>query len=280
MAYRRRYYRTTTTTTTTAPSGKRSEHFNSSRAYLAWCQKQSTTNNRFYHNQALGDLRSKVDHGIALLEQGDESLVAKAMELINHFQQAIPTPKPEWRRAYVGVAPIVPAYISNAPNCMLARTKKLVTHTPIRIFVGVTSSWGITYEQLMQRGCALAAFAIALSQHRPVYLTPYVQLGARFSAYVSWDLQTSPLILSEVLASLANPDVIRHLGIAACYALGGSDGAWPSDYENEQSMRINLACKPDDVYLGSIHLNDPLLTNPIQWIKDNLAKYTQGEVAA
>lgn len=76
------------------------------------------------------------------------------------------------------------------------------------------------------------------------------------------------------MGCLSDPHVTRHVGIAACYRLNpGTDGGWHSDFDNETLMRQHLGASPSDLYLPSIHIFDPLVANPLAWIRTNLAKY-------
>jgi hypothetical protein len=151
--------------------------------------------------------------------------------------------------------------------------------TPLRIWVGLTSSAGVTREELTKRGVTLAAFALAVSEKRPVYITPYVvnssYRGRGADTFLSWDIQTSPIVLSELMGCLSSPEVTRYAGLAATYRINpGCNGQWPSIYNDERKMREVLGANPDDLYLPSIHLYDPLLADPIGWLHTNVAKYT------
>jgi len=146
----------------------------------------------------------------------------------------------------------------------------------------------IDEDDLIKRGCAIAAFAIAMSNVRPVIITPYVCLGSsRYTGrgtrnmLISWDISTQPLILSELMA-VTRPEVTRHIGIEACRQLFGpiaqDDPSFHSDSFSEAKMRVHLNAKPDDLYLPSIHASDPILNNPVKWVNDQVNKYTSGEV--
>jgi hypothetical protein len=111
--------------------------------------------------------------------------------------------------------------------------------SPLRVWLGVTSDWSITEDQLRRRGIALAAFAIAMSEVRPVIITCWVNRGEYASdnvygyrrrspapapaslkgALISWDIKSSPLVLAQLLASTADPLITRHVGLPACTLL-------------------------------------------------------------
>lgn len=221
---------------------------------------------------------SRTTEGLTMMENGDETHVQQAKDLLAEFQENIEVVQHQWETHLIGAFPNVPAYIAGVPETMWSREEIRSDRSPLRIWIGLTSSAGVREASLVKRGCTLAAFAIAMSGKRPVYLTPYVNLGrhgvSRDNALISWDISTSPLVLSELMACTSRPEVTRYVGIEACELLNpNTNGAWHRDYDNEDKMRENLGAKPDDMYLSSIHLYDPMLTDPIGWLKTNIEKY-------
>ena len=72
--------------------------------------------------------------------------------------------------------------------------------------------------------------------------------------------------------------VIRYLGLWATAHINGTfSPKWTKDYDNPERCREILGCGPDDVWLGSIHIYDPLLRNPIEWIREAVSKYAGEE---
>lgn len=274
------------------------KHFTSSQAFAAWIRERRAAC-AIESRYGSSSRRSGVDVGLQQLEQGDETNVERARALLTEFQETIEVLQYKWEHSVAGAFPNVPAYLSNAPKSMWAKKRILSDRSPLRIWVGLTSSGGIEEEALAKRGVTLAAFAMAISGKRPVLISPYVNLGndssagyrygrgrsyARSSdsytqnALISWDISTSPLVLSELLACLSSPNITRHLGLSVCCMLNsGVTGAWHSDYANEEAMREHLGAKPGDMYLPSIHLYDPILNDPIKWLKTNIAKYSEEE---
>lgn len=237
--------------------------------------------------------------GIRALATGDDRNVAQAQALLQSFQENIEVPSYTWTTGMVGAFPNVPAYIAGVPEVMWYREPIVSDRSPLRVWMGVTSSAGITEDMLVKRGCTLAAFVIAMSNKRTVYVTPYVCNSNGYSdhAVVSWDIQTTPLVLSDLLASVSNPHCTRHAGLTATYlANPATSGRWdPRELASNRIAQYNqghgiinpnphsdwqrdvLGVKPDDLVLGSIHLHDELITDPIGWLKKNLARYGDNE---
>lgn len=271
------------------------KHFTSSQAFAAWIQERqaanaSTTGSRYGYGYG-----RDISTGLRQLEQGDETNVERARALLTEFQENIEVLHYQWERDVAGAFPDVPSYIMGVPESMWTQQPILSDRSPLRIWVGLTSSGGIGEETLVKRGITLAAFAMAISAKRPVLISPYVNLGNDYrrdyyartrsgsysyaqNALLSWDISTSPLVLSELMACLSSPNITRRLGLVVCYMLNpGVTGNWHSDYDNESAMREHLGAKPEDLYLPSIHLYDPILSDPIAWLKTNVAKYSQEE---
>lgn len=250
------------------------KHFTSGREYLNWLNSDDTRAARSVaYSRSGGEVTGNVKTAKLMLEHGHDDTDA-INALIDQFSFELPSSQRITRASVRGHRVNMSAYLVGSPLNMIKRDTDLTDHSPLRIWIGITSSWGISPAQINKRGAALAAFALALSARRTVYITPYVVLGSGDnSAVISCDLQSSPLYLNELAAHM-NVNLTRFLGIFACRTLNNRcDGGWPRGYDNETTMRARLGCAEADVYLGSIHLQDPLLIDPVAWIKANLSKY-------
>ena len=262
------------------------EHFANAGQFMDWFRERRAENGVIrsfgYHDS------HRSNDGVDILTNGDETHVQRANELVDQIVTNVDTPKNEWRRDVYGYYPDVEAFIRGEPENMWMMHRVQDEQTPIRVFVGLTSSAMIDEEDLIKRGCALAAFAIAMSSIRPVVITPFVTLGSsRYTGrgtrnmLISWDISTQPLILSELM-SLTRPEVTRYVGIEACRQMFGKiaedDPSFHSDSFNEQRMREHLNAKPNDLYLPVIHASDPILKDPIKWVNDMVERYTSGDV--
>lgn len=258
------------------------DHFTGATSYMMWLREKRIQNGpmRSFSGQLDGE---EVREGERILLDGDETYVTKAQSIVDQLTLEISTPKRERTKKVYGNYPNVAAYVRGEPRNMWHTRKTNNTRTPIRLWVGLTSSAIIPNEQLIERGAALAAFAIAMANIRPVIITPFVCLSSsdrRRNMLISWDISTQPIVLSEIM-SLTRPEVTRYIGIEACRHQYGQeashDPGFHKDSWDEAKMRKHLNAKPDDLYLPPIHRDDPLLDNPIKWIQDNIAKFTTGE---
>lgn len=258
------------------------KHFRSTTDFASWMRGE-----KMHHGRYTGGYGSnndaRNDQGLKHLQEGNDRNVEEAKKLMRDLTLKIDVPTLQWETHVVGFLPNIPGFVAGTPDQMWTRTYTKRDRTPLRVWVGVTSSGGIDERDLVRRGCALAAFALAMQNTRPVHITPYVNLGLAWSrrsniedAVISWDVGTSPLGIARLMASVSEPEVTRYVGIAACYFLNPKvDGDWHSDYDDEAKMRQHLGAKPDDLYLPSIHLHDPILSNPVEWVRTQVAKYTK-----
>lgn len=268
-------------------------HFAGATSFMMWLEERRKINGKM-RSFGYGE-EGRSDEGIDILLNGDETHVEEAQKLVETLALSIETPRNTWHKDVWGVMPDVPAYLAGDPMNMWNVHKVSEDRAPIRVFVGLTSSAMIGDEDLIKRGVALAAFAIAMANVRPVVITPFITLGSSSYEYrrrgkkdddttrnmlISWDISTQPLVLSEVM-SLTRPEVTRYVGIEACRQLFGpiaaDDPSFHHDSFSEVKMREHLGAQPNDLYLPVIHASDPILDDPVKWVNDTVAKYITGE---
>lgn len=263
------------------------KHFTSTSAFADWCDSIGLGVKRdhdYWGERRYGydDAMMRSRKGVQLLRDGDLTHVEDAKNLLRAFQESVEVPHYVWNPAVAGSFANVPAYLVGSPTSMWKREIELNTATPVRIWVGVTSTVVITDEQILKRGVALAAFAMALSAKRPAYITPYGnghdydRLYGRSGdegSVVSWDIQTSPMVLSELMACLSNSLVTRHVTHPIARFL---NPRVPAGVPFKDIRRQDMpAVQPQDVWLPPMIASDKLVSAPIAWIKEQLAKYSE-----
>lgn len=260
-------------------------HFDSASTYATWFEatRKADPVTR-YMGYGLGDQHTIGTAGLNILRNGNEQYVQQANDLLDEFQEQLDVPSLTWQLNVAGGFPNVGAYLANDPLNMWSREPDLSDRTPLRVWVGVATSGSIPDALIAKRGCTLAAFAIAMAPHRPVIITPYVEIGDmeyrsrnKRGAVISWDIQTSPIVLSELMGCLAHSEVTRYVGMEACQRLLGPaashDGGWHPDAFNENKMRERLGCAPDDLYLPGLHSTDSTIDNPLAWLRKMIDRY-------
>lgn len=234
--------------------------------------KVGTTSNFYTHDRD--------EKGLRVFKEGTEEYHEVIKKVSQVTYENIPSLRREWTTSVAGAFPSVPKFLAGEPESMWRMCNIESNYSPLRIWIGTGSSSGIEYPLLLQKFITIVAFAQALSEIRPVFLTPYFASGnysytdSKNDVIVSWDLQTSPMILSEIAASLCEIRVTRGvLFNLREFLLGKWDGQWAYRVNDEDYMREQLGAEPDDLWLGSSRLGDPLLTDPIKWVKAHIAKY-------
>jgi hypothetical protein len=277
------------------------KHFTSPREYDKWMRTHppgiGNLGSYAYYDSG-PQMNAKSLQGLELLDKGSEKHVPEARKLLSKLMLQVETPTKVWRHDVVGYFPDVPTALAGDPEAMWIQDTTTHDRSPLRVWLGVTSDGSITEDQLRRRGIALAAFAIAMSEVRPVIITCWVNRGEYASgstygyrrapassaalkgALISWDIKSSPLVLAQLLASTADPLITRHVGLPACTLLNPElthPGAPFHPYQyarNHAALREALGCAPDDLYLPMIERDDPLLSDPVGWVRTNIAHYS------
>lgn len=210
---------------------------------------------------------------------GDLALVAPSDALVSRLEdQVIHTKK--WRNIddVVGSLPNVPAYLAGHPVAMRRRQREDRDDAPISVFIDLTSSGGIDATSVLARGTTILAFARLLTEHRAVELWAGIALGGPMSSTVAWRIDTTPLDLARAAHLLCAPSMSRGVGYELSYAAHRSSGMWPfSDYGRHKASaqrRLEAVMLREVCYVPPIYLTDPLVTDPVGWIKRELARYT------
>jgi hypothetical protein len=216
--------------------------------------------------------------------------VPAAEKLLDRAMFAIDTPHHEWVAAVAGAFPIVPEVLAGRPDPM--RRKVLATRdsNPLRIFVDMTSSGGITTSDLLQRGVAYLALAMALSTVRAVELYVMSALGGDgISAPTGVNViavPANPLDMATACNAMTSTGLCRGIGYSWCHEKGGTDGCWgwgeyPSNERGRkryvQNMRTVLGGSETDLIVPPAFLYDEAIRNPLEFLKRSVAEHTTGE---
>ncbi len=257
-------------------------HFNSTREFYTWVSREHQEHPTNINGDGFGNDARIVKQGLELLASGDETYINDAQQLLDKFHAEIDAPGSQWARSVVGYVPDVPSLLAGDPESMWIEEITYSVHAPLRVWVGVSSSGGISAEKLRKRGIALAAFALAMDRIRPVVISPYVEEGNggyTEGSLISWDISTQPLVLSELM-TIARSEVTRYVGLYATTTVNQHViGRWldHDSSSNTEKMRSYLGASQEDIVLTGIHLYDELLTNPEKWIKDKIQQYKNME---
>jgi len=229
------------------------------------------------------------------IETGDNSLVAESDAHLAKIEDQVPMSR-GWRNVddVVGAVPNVPAFLAGHPQCMRRRQRTMRDTAPLAIFMDLTSSAGISAEDVQKRGVVLLALTRLLVEHRPVELwvgtglgSGYSQRGNRaVSATVAWRIDTAPLDLARAAYHVSATAMSRGFGYQMAHVeLDMPHGAWPfGNYDlhcrtAEQRLKHTFAGQ-ELLYIPPIMLGDELTKDPVGWVKRVMAQYVGEEEAA
>lgn len=221
---------------------------------------------------------------------GDETYVAQAEAYLSKLNDTLPeTLRDEWRSDVFGPIISVPDYLSNSPAPFRREKISESSCAPVRIVVSLTSSAGISHEKLRERGIVILALMMKVQQVRPVDLVLYCELDAdghnRGMGLVSLTMESRPLSIAHTLNAMADSMVARQMFYNAILAealirgFKGGRGGWPENFvyggknvEYFASVKQEFNMTEGELYIPPTYLGDPITTNPLQWINDNLHK--------
>jgi hypothetical protein len=229
------------------------------------------------------------------LYHGDTSTVADAEKIMSQLADAhifsfdVPLTVP----SVVGHMPLVPAAITGVPESMLARQyePQQSNRSPLTIYIETTVSAGVSHNELIKRGVAALAFALAMNTIRPVEVyaismgspgkTKYNATGAIVK------IESKPLDIGRAAWILTNPGYCRTLAFSAMGHMAKStsrriDWSWnctPTSQKYIAKMRELCDMSPQDVLISGGHLSDSLMRrDPVAWVRQMIEQHTnQGE---
>ncbi len=249
----------------------------------------------------IDDVFNRVGHGWAgyrdfaqsreyFLAGASEAETKPARDLLNAIDVEVHGHKGDvWAPSVQGAFPCVHDWLIGSPTAMRSKVQEETECAPVRVVLNISVAAGVNQHTIAHRAAAAAAFAMKLSEHRPVELWAAVAVrnddnmtdcGFR----VKLDM---PINLSQVMAAF-NPSVCRRLAIAYCHTFSGGTsnqfsysfncgGASPYEDRDKfvRNMRAALKLGEDDIVLDAGILSDvqQIDRNPVQWVKDMLAKY-------
>jgi hypothetical protein len=207
------------------------------------------------------------------LETGDETHVAEAEGLIRDIMEGIriETMRTEWVNDMAGARPDVAAFLAGDPRSMKRKVIFTTEVAPLRLYVSLTSSSGVSTTVLKHRGICLLALVMALTRIRPVELYTFNAV-TKYKAHQTLidvvRMPTSPIDIGLICFCFVSQAFTRGL----CYSyLSGHESSVLYNPPNKDidDMRAMLSASPTDVIFPPIHLYDDY-HDPKKWVKDQL----------
>jgi hypothetical protein len=222
---------------------------------------------------------------------GDTALVSQAEALIEKISVEAQRELPVWTPSVAGAFPMVAEYLMDRPDCMRRRHPTPDERAPIRIYVELTSSGGISAADMQKRGTAILALALLLNTHRACELHAVVGLDARVegarASFCVVRLGSSPLDISSACNALTSVGFVRSMGYQMLDQSSESraSGGWAWNLHPEGAarslyvakLRKALNAEATDMIIPPIHIHDKAVTDPVGFVQRALDEALQVE---
>lgn len=216
----------------------------------------------------------------------DHQVINKAKSIIDQIDAELPMLHTrELVEDVAGAYPIVPEAMAGYPLCMRRATYVQHTAAPLKLFTCVGVNGGVSNTQLVNRGIAILALAMKLSEMRPVELwvfdsnDAYKRVGG--AQYHCVKVDCAPMDMATAVFLLCDPGVPRTLMFSAAdengfdgrWGWGADGGMYPGEPRYDKAERIALGATPDDLVIRGAMEDDRMLNNPVAWVRDKVLDY-------
>lgn len=212
---------------------------------------------------------------------GHTARVPEAERLLDAIEAEIEQSAPEWSNDVAGAFPDVPAFLAGAPECMRRRIQTISERAPVRVWVDVSSSAGISHDMLARRGVAALALAMQLiRQGRAVELLTFTSLDGQAGGQscIVVRMVTAPVDIASVAHCLTSSGFSRSLCYGVARVANGFTGGWSDFYVHSGDWNKRIAgarrtlaglAAPSDIILPAPYLDDinsEMFTAPAKWV--------------
>jgi hypothetical protein len=215
---------------------------------------------------------------------GDLEAVPAAERMYDQIDaEFVVTPGRVNKMDVAGYFPIIPTFLAGDPLCMRRFEQVESDAMPVKVMFSCCVSGGFSADVLRNRGAAVLALVMKLSEVRPVELWVYADLYGKGGACMpAVRIPTGPLDLSAACHAMANPGFLRQtcFGFAEAHGFQGS-WAWTSSPDSPDARRKTeklLGIGPDDLLIPGGYLMDKLVTKPVEWVRAQLQRFCPQEV--
>lgn len=220
-----------------------------------------------------------------LLLYGDPVKGEKIKAMIDQHQVSLRTLGQRQQLDVAGAMPSVPHMLGGDPMHMRRKKPEMINRGRIRMFVNIVVSAGVSEQQLMNRGAAIAALAYNLSTVRPVELWAIGTMDEPKKASRPEDdynipcirLAANPIDPNRIASILAHAVGARALmfNLRSVAKNESIHWAW-ADYSVQcnadkfkERMTPILNLEKDDIVLPGGMLGD-IASQPGKWLKDKM----------
>lgn len=222
----------------------------------------------------------------------DEDEIADARALMNQIDVEIHGVHGEvWKPQVYGAYPCVPDYLAGDPMCMRMKELDESEQAPVRVVLDIGVPARTSHRVIAKRAAAATAFAMKLSEQRPVELwIADAGYNEKLRRDYGWRCKLDmPTNISQVMAAF-NPSVNRMMMLhfaeqisggtnslteaGLMFVLNGVAGEHGELYRQELVKYLQL--DKDDIVLHTLLNKEDMAQidrNPAKWVMDMLTKY-------
>jgi hypothetical protein len=227
---------------------------------------------------------------------GDVSKVAAAEALLNKIEPELNRDSVVWSNAMVGSHPDVGAFLANDPECMRRRHVTEDERSPLRVWVDVSSSACISWEDLLPRGIAALALVMQLIRSgRAVELWTFCSLHGAVAGQTVPCVQmcTTPIDVASVAYCLTAQGFSRGVCYGVARQYNRFNGGWGRNYVRHGSLAERIAgarktlaglVAPQDIILPAPFYDDKhdkgdaglIFRDPVKWVLETCKRANEG----
>lgn len=234
------------------------------------------------------------------VQDGNEQLVLEAEKLMDQLNDHTFETKTHVFQPHVyGPVLSIPDYLTGVPTPFRHEKEIEATGAPVKVVLSLTSSGAISDSAMRRRGLAVSALIMKLQAVRPVELIVFSELegsaterfnhsvqgvhinghnmyGGTGRSIVALRIETRPMSLAHAINLMSSAAIARGLFYGITHTeCGRHCGRWPEDWRTpayEKWLGEQFQLESTDIVVPPAFVGDKILTDPIGWINDNLAK--------
>lgn len=258
-------------------------HFDGCAEYADMVRTRIPTLPSYYPSGWVGET---YDDTLRRAKEGDTTLVPQAEALIERLTVDAQRESRQWVADRAGAYPVVPDYLMGRPENMRRLTPQRNDRAPIKMYVGLDASAGVSAPDMVKRGTAILALALLLNAERAVEIHTLVGLDTSLDGYRGAfcvvPLGTSPLDIAVACNALTSVGFWRSMGFQFLQqspetkAVGGWE--WGISPDTDALRRVYVArlrealcATAEDIIIPAVSMNDPSVRDPLGFVQRSLA---------
>ena len=238
-----------------------------------------------YNGPSRGWVGASVKDCQDMLDRGALKQVKRAQAFAERVTREVKqqTVRKETCKVVAGGRLCVAAHLAGARTPFRRKRRVRSVQAPIRVYIDIGCSAGVSSEQVETRGLALLAFAHCLSGQRPVEVIAFSYFRVnRTDVLVKIPLGVKPVNWALAGAVIGHPAFMRDFAFRISTDIAGRKQVrsvtWGTSYNGNTVARRVLSAQPNDVVFGRGYSKDAVLRkDPVAWVTGELDRVLNTE---